>query len=148
MRVEEAILVRLLSLSPVTAITSTRWFLLKLPQSVVYPAGRVQCVDEQVPMHLRGPVGTNSARVQVDMYVNEATSGMNPYTRLGQLADAVEGDGLGPNASGLLGWKGDIGSPAFRVLGIFRAGDYGVRYDAEELKVLTRTHDYFVHWTS
>lgn len=146
MTVEEAIIARILTLSPVTALTSTRWWLLKLPQSPVYPAGRVQLIDDPEGYHLRGPDGTTRARVQVDMYVDEHKAlslGRNPYDLLAEIADAVDGDGKGPDATGLSGWHGDIGSPAFHIQGCFRI-DRGVRYDPEELQVLTMSQDYYV----
>lgn len=149
MVVEEAVIARVLSLSAVTTITGTRWWLIRLPQRPVYPAGRVTLIDEVVPFHLRGPVGTNAARIQVDLYVDEATAaaaGVNPYAQISALSEAVQGNGLGPQATGLLGWKGTIGSPAFRVLGVFRSAELGIRYDPDELKVLTKTHEYVVHW--
>ena len=152
MTVDEAVMTRLLALPAVTAITGTRLWMVKLPDRPIYPAGRIAFISEERPFAQRGPInGGQWARVQVDLYIDVATAQaahVNPYTQLSALSEAVDGDGLGPSASGLLGWIGAVGSPPFRVRGIFRAAEYPVRWDADELQVLTRTHDYYVHWAA
>jgi len=141
--VEEAVRARVLSLATVVAIASTRVWMQQLPQSPIYPAVRVTFIDDPTVYHLRGPQGTTPARVQVDCYAKRA-SGVDTYTQVTDLHAAVDGDGLGTQASGLSGFIGDIGSPPFQIKGCFARGRATPRYDAEELNVLTLTTDYIV----
>jgi hypothetical protein len=142
MTVEEAIRARILMLSAVTAVVGTRVWLDKLPQSPIYPCARVQLIDDPASYHLRGPDGTTRARVQVDAYAKEGAGG-DPYGQVTALAAAINGNGLGDSATGLSGWRGVIGSPAFEVTGCFRI-DRTRRYDPEELRILTMSQDYYV----
>jgi hypothetical protein len=149
MTVEQAILARVLSLSTVRAITADRWWLTIYPQQPTTPAGRVQLVDDPAGYHLRGPDGTRRARVQVDTQVSEAAAAnlaVNPYNLLTDLHGALEGDGKGPQASGLSGWVGEVGSPPFLIRGCFTIERRGPRYDPEELQTLTMSQDYYVWW--
>lgn len=149
MTVEEAVLARVMALPAVQALTADRWWLTMYPQRPTLPAGRVQLIDDPSGYHLRGPEGTRRARVQVDTQVDDASAAglnLNPYAVLTTLADAIEGDGEGPNASGLSGWYGDLGSPAFLVRGCFQIDRRGPRFDPEELKTLTMSLDYHVWW--
>jgi hypothetical protein len=138
---EEAVVARLESLTPVTALVGDRIYLHMLPEGAAYPAVRVQLVAEDSEYHIRGQVAMKSARVQVDHYTHE-TSGVDAYAALATLAAAIDGDGNGTAATGLSGWKGSIGSPAFDVSGCFRVMRMGPRYDEDELQVLTMTQDY------
>lgn len=142
MTVEQAIWTRVLALSPVTALVSTRVYLERLPQSPTYPAVRVQEVDDPSSYHLRGPQRLGKARVQVDAFAAEA-SGVDPYASGAALAAAIHGDGFGASATGLSGWIGSIGSPAFEVLGCFRV-DRRRSYDPDELRLVTMSLDYYV----
>lgn len=142
MTVEEAVRTRVAALAAVTAIVGARVYLDALPQSPVYPAVRVQMIDDGASFHLRGPVGTKAARVQVDAYAREA-SGADPYAQAALLASAIEGDGQGPAATGLSGWVGELGSPPFSVAGAFRVARTR-RFDPEELRVVTMSQDFIV----
>ena len=142
MRVETAILTRLVGLAPVTALAGTRVYLDVLPQAPTYPCVRVSLIDELPAYHARGPVGVRWARVQVDAFAAVA-SGVDPYDQAEVLAEAIEGDGAGPAASGLSGWIGEIGSPALSVLGVFRATRTRL-YDPDELRVVTMSQDFIV----
>lgn len=116
----------------------------KLPQDATFPAVRVQWIDDVVDQHLRGPQPPRS-RVQVDAYVAEASSS-DPWDDIRTLADAIHGDGLGDNASGLFGWRGELGSPAIRVENvelIFRGRPL---YEGDEIRLLRIQQDYRVHW--
>jgi hypothetical protein len=84
---EIAVRARLVATSAVTALVSTRIYTLKLPDTVTYPAIRVQLIDEPQRKHLRGPDGLTRARVQVDVYEREAAT--NAYGSLLGIADAV-----------------------------------------------------------
>lgn len=143
MTVEQAIRLRVSALPAVVAIASTRVYLDKLPQTPTYPAIRVQLVDEPGGVHLRGPDGLLRARVQVDHFVDEAASGSDPYADVEALEAATRGDGKGTAATGLSGWKGQVGSPPFVVRGCFRTNRLR-RYDPDELRVLTMSVDYIV----
>ncbi len=142
MTVEEAICARVEGLADVVAIAGTRVYLDKAPQGTAYPVVVVQLVDDVNFYHLRGPYGLQRARVQVDGYVQEV-SGLDAYAVAAELADAINGDGLGPNASGLSGWHGQVGSPGISVQGCFRI-DRTRYYEAEEVQHVRIRQDYYV----
>lgn len=144
MNPEQAVLARIQQLSAVTAIIGTRAYLLVLPQSPTYPAVRVQLIDDMETQHLRGPEGLATARVQVDAYA-KVQSGANPYTTASALMEVIHGDGLGPVASGVYGWKGDIGSPPFRIKNC-RPMRFSKDFDPEELNIVTVSRDYLVDY--
>lgn len=131
--------VRLAAISAVTALVSTRIYGLKVRQGSDRPYVRVQRISRSEPFHARGPIGIKEARVQVDCVAN---------TKLvaEQLIDAVHGDGLGDTASGLSGWKGEIGSPAVVVRGIFPLDD-AEDFTSEELEIFRMRRDYRVVWS-
>lgn len=141
MTAEETVRAILLTLSPLTALVGTRISLDKLPQSPTYPCVRVTLVTEQAMYHLRGGEQKRSALVQVDAYARE-NSGVDPYALVAAVADAVHGDDAG---SGLSGWTGPVGSPGPVVQGIFRV-DRRRFYDPDELRVVTMSQDYQVHF--
>lgn len=143
MTVEQAIVARVAAIGAVQAMVGSRVYLVKLPQSPVYPSVRVFRVDVIEGQHLRGPDGNARARVQIDAYTQQR-SGVDPNQQVLNLAAAIHGDGLGPNASGVSGWIGGIGSPPFEILNCRPAGQFGPRFDAEELNTLTLSLDYFV----
>ncbi len=138
MTVEDAIVTRLLAVSPVTALVGARVYLEKLPQTPTYPCVRVQLIDEQESYHLRGG-GLKTARIQVDAFAKEQ-SGVSPYALAAAVADAIQGDDDG---SGLSGWTGTVGSPGLSVQ-VCRRLDRRQLYDPEELRVITMSQDYQV----
>lgn len=132
---------RLLALSAVTAIASTRVYVDKLPQHPTYPAVLVQLVHEPTDYHLRGGL-RDRARIQVDAYVSE-TSGADAYDQVNDLADAIHGDDAG---SGLSAWAGEIaGTPPLTITGILRI-DRARGYEPAELRLLRQRQDYWVHF--
>lgn len=136
---------RVAGLSPVTALASSRVYLDQMPQSPQYPCVRVQLVDDLSAYHLRGPNGRGTARVQVDAFSKKA-SGVDPYQGASDLADAINGNGLGANASGLSGFVGTIGgSPGVEILGCFTI-DRRRQFDPDELNVVTVSQDYRVEY--
>lgn len=145
MTVEEVVAARVASLTAVIALVSTRVFLDKLPASVAFPAVVVQLVDDLDGFHLRGKNKPQRARVQVDAYAHES-SGVDPYAQVTALADAIDGDGKGPAATGLSGWKGHVGSPPVVIHGCFRTSRLR-RYDPDELNLLRMSQDYIVSYT-
>lgn len=136
---------RLLEMAAVTALVGTRIRDLKLRQGEAQAGAiRVQGVGALQTMHLRGSVTLVRARVQVDSYAPE-TSGVDPYALAASIAAAAHGDGAG---SGLCGFVGTVGgSPGVDVTSILPAPE-GPReeYDAEELRVVRISRDYFVKW--
>ena len=136
MTVDTAIRERLLSLTPVTTLVSTRIYCVILPQGFNSPAIRVQRIGQLEEMHLRGPINVFRARVQVD-------SVGRTKAEVDAVDMAVQGDGLGSNATGLKGFKGNIGSPAFVIRAIVPA-DVRDMYDAEELRQYKVMRDFFV----
>lgn len=139
---EEAVAARVLDISAVTALVSTRVYIDKLPQQPTYPAVLVQLVHEPSDdaEHLRGGA-RRKARVQVDAYEAE-TNGGDAYTTVNTLADAIRGDDAG---SGLSGWVGSIGSPPFRVTAI-RFIERVRAYEPAEFRLLRQRQDYWIHF--
>lgn len=88
MSAEIAVRTRLLATSAVTALVSTRVYLMRLPDPVTFPAIRVQLVDDPQMKHLRGPLGITGARVQVDVYDEETAT--DPYGSVNEISQAVE----------------------------------------------------------
>lgn len=75
MTVEQALCDRLLADAGVSAVVGSRGYVLKLPQSPMFPAIRVQKISGQEPSHLRGGSRTTTVRVQVDALAAEASGG-------------------------------------------------------------------------
>jgi hypothetical protein len=94
---------RLLACAPVTALVSTRVYALVIPEQPTLPAIRVQRISQDQPMHLRGPIGMYTARVQVDSIATTKAAA-------DALDAAVLGNCLGSEATGLGGWYGTISS--------------------------------------
>ena len=88
MKIEQAVVDHLETVTPVTALVGARIYQVKLRQGTAYPAIRVQVIDDVKPYHLRGEINLRTARVQVDSYHNE--SGADPYGTLATVSDAVE----------------------------------------------------------
>ena len=65
--VGKAIRTRLLSVSAVTNLVSTRIYPLTLPQGVTMPAVRYQRISGNSDPHIRGTTGTATARLQFDI---------------------------------------------------------------------------------
>lgn len=137
---EQAVLERLLSLAPVTALVGTRIRQLKLRQGETLPAVRVQLVDDLTSAHLRGGTGQYVARVQVDAFAAES-SGSDPYASVTSVADAIHGDDAG---SALSGWAGD--GEDIKIHACHRA-DRAVSYDGDELRQVRCRQDYLLHWS-
>lgn len=137
---------RLEDISALTALVSTRIFASHLPQGVTYPALLVRFVGENVDQHLRGRIGLQKDRVQVDAYALEM-SGSDPYGVANAVADAVKGDGLGSDATGLFGWIGTVGGspPTARVRNVELLGRFE-DYDPAEQRLVRVSRDYRVHW--
>jgi hypothetical protein len=141
--VDTAIRLRLLGLTAVTDLVQAaggwaRIYTVILPQGVLLPAIRIQRVGQIEPMHFRGPVNVYQARVQVDS-VGASKESADAVDM------AVQGDGLGNDATGLKGFKGSIGSPPFIIRAILPA-DVRETYDAEELRQYKIQRDFFVHF--
>lgn len=138
MTVETAIALRILSLTGISALVSDRVRVLKLRQGE-RSGVRVQQVSENEPFHHRGTVGVLACRVQVDSVAPE-NSGVDPYAVANQIDALIKGDGAG---SGLAGFSGAIGSPAFEVLSILPV-DVKREYDADAVGIVKVMRDYRV----
>ena len=136
---------RLLLVSAVTALVSTRVYVLTFGQSQTWPAVRVVMVSEPLIKSVAGETALAQTRVQVDS-VTAVGSGGNPYTAAIALADAIHGDGSFASPTGLEHWRGSLGSPAYEVKGIGRL-DRAVSYDAGPPRVIRVRQDYEV-WTA
>ena len=138
MTVAEAVRERLLDCAAVTALVSTRVWKDVLPQKPTLPAIRVTRISQVEPMHMRGPVGVNVARVQVDSIATTKASAE-------AIDEAVNGDGLGAGATGARGWVGSLGSPAFDICAVLPAGVHDSYTDAE-FRQWRVTRDFMVHY--
>lgn len=136
---EEAVAVRLLDISAVTARVSTRVYLDTLPQGPEYPLVLVQLVHEPSDYHLRGGL-RDRGRVQVDAYWQDE-SGVDAAGEVLALAEAINGDDAG---SGLSGWRGDVGSPALTITGIRRI--IRVREYEPDKRLRRQRQDFWVHF--
>jgi hypothetical protein len=133
-----AIRARLLAMSPVTSLVASRVWTGILPQEPAVPAAVVTEISEVPGTHLRGPMATTESRVQVDAWATTKASA-------DALAEAINGDGLGSSATGLRGWVGSLGSPAFDVQAIL-PGDARTEYFADEKRLWRVSRDYRVFW--
>ena len=139
---EEAVAERIRALPAVTAMVGTRVWLVTIPQSPVMPCVRVQGISQiDEGPHTRGAGGVGWARVQVDAIANTTTGG-NGYTVVRQLTEAIHGNGRGPDATGLLGWKGAIGD--LTITGIFAILDGVAEFEPAELQQIRIRRDYQV----
>ncbi len=107
-----------------TALVSQRVWKDVLPQKPVLPAVRVQRISQMEPVHSRGPIGLNKARVQVDSIATTKAVAE-------QIDAAVNGDGLGTYASGLRFWIGSVGSPPMEIVAVIPDGVREGYTDAE-----------------
>jgi hypothetical protein len=139
--VAEAVIARLLSLTAVTNLVSTRVYQLKLPQKVSYPAIRVQRIDTVELGHLRGTGAKFRSRIQVDS-VSSENAVADPLTAALAVDAAAHGPGDG---SALAGWKGQVGSssPAFAVAAVLPL-DVREFYVPNELLEVGVSRDYEV----
>ena len=147
MTVVEAVRARLLSLTPVTSRVSTRIYPVVIPQSNnLWPAIKLQQIGKVEFMHLRGSSKVFRARIQVD-YVVDVDTADDWYADAHAGSDAAHGDGQFESATGLCGWRGDIGSPAFRITGIIpeAAGPREVREDDGDQRRF-RVHRDYLTW--
>lgn len=138
MTVETAIATRILSLTGISALVGDRVRAVALRQGE-RSGVRIQQVSEVEPFHLRGSGGLVTCRVQVDS-VAPVSSGVDAYAVANQIDALIKGDGAG---SGLSGWAGSIGSPAFEVLAIFPV-DVKREYDAGAVGIVKVMRDYLV----
>jgi hypothetical protein len=102
----------------------------------------VSQIDEG--LHQRGSGGVGWARVQVDAIANVTTGG-NGYTTVRNLTEVLHGNGRGPSATGLLGWKGTIGP--LTITGIFSILDAVAEITPDAVNQIRMRRDYQV-WFS
>lgn len=151
MTVEEAMLERILAISAVAALVSTRAYPLLLPQHPELPAIRVQLVNAGRSYHLRGQTNHGNDLLQVDSYA-ERRSGTDPFADASDLADAIQGD-WNPNdppsaeAPGLSGWRGRAGGspPTYQIDGVFFVNRRSM-FEPNEFRLVRISTDYRVIW--
>lgn len=139
---EEAIRDRLLAISAVTTLVGTRIYQLTLPQSVTWPAIRVQLISLPIEGTVDGKCSLGIARVQVDAFV-DVEAETNPYTAAIALADAIHGNGLSASPTGLHNWGGAVGSPPVTVKRAARL-DRDVTYEVDAQRLIRVRQDYQV----
>lgn len=144
----DAVRERLLAISPLTALVGDRVFAMVIRQGEKRASVRYQFIDENAMQHQRGPVGVRTSRLQTDAFAT-VEPGATPLTAVEAVADAVNGDGLGENATGMFGFIGDIGgSPAeYRILNVRRAMKRGPLYEYDNEVIRLRVQqDYLIDW--
>ena len=145
-RIEMAIADRVAGLAPVVAIAGARVYLDRLPQSPTYPCVRVELVDDLAHDAPAGPGGPGHRAHPGRRLRRSQVSGADPYQVASDLADAIEGDGLGDGASGCRVSRHDRRqSRAARCWG-FPDRSAGAEYDPDELRVITISQDYRVEY--
>ena len=148
MTIHDALRERALDITPLTALIGQRVYPAKLTQGERRPSVVFQCFRAGQGQHLRGPVGIQETRLQADVYVDEASSD-DPFSDANAIMEALYGDGLGPTASGLFGFVGDLGgSPAtLRILNVADVLTRGPLSDQDNEVVRVRLQqDFLVHW--
>jgi hypothetical protein len=137
---------RLLAMAPLTSLVGQRVFELVLPQNEKRTAVRFFVMGAPRPTHRRGPVNHFSQRVQVDSYV--PIGGIDPLGEVKAIADAVMGDGLGDDATGLSGWRGSlVGSPdTLHVFDVEVTDDGQGMVEMDEIRRVRIRQEYRVHW--
>lgn len=144
MTVMEAVRTRLLAIAPLVALIGARAYALTFPESPTFPAVRLQQIGRTEFMGLSGSLGLYRARIQVDVVASTSDSA-DPYETATAVWAALHGDGHGAAATGLNGWRGDVGgSPAFRITGVLPDIGPIESFEAEELSQVRVTHDYLV----
>lgn len=147
MRIGDAVKTRLLDITPLEALVGTRVFELTLPQNERRAAVRFQMIGTLHQRHFKGPINQYDQRCQVDSYV--PATGTDPISYVHAIGDAVLGDGLGLEATGLAGWAGIVGASPDTPIHIFNVevlndGDQTYEND-EQLRVRLR-QEYRIHW--
>jgi hypothetical protein len=144
---EPALLSRLLSISALNQLVSSRIYALVLPQNERRAAVRYQVQGAPLEQHLRGPGGFTMTPVQIDSYVPLSTVDALFVCR--QMADAIKGDGLGDSASGLWGWIGTAGgsSPeSIEVSQVELLSDGDALYESDAILRVRVRQLYRMHW--
>jgi hypothetical protein len=124
---------RMMDLSAVTALVSSRVYVQVLPQRPTLPAVRLQKIDEQQGMQFRGSIGVVRARVQVDAVSTTREASL-------EIDQAIAGTGDG---TGLIGWRGTVASPSEEILAILPS-NVTEQYDADDLNQFKVIRDYIV----
>ena len=141
MTADTAIRARLLTLTPVTALVSTRITTGRWHQSPSLPAIRVAFIDEPTLMQLRGTIALWRTRIQVDAKASEKVSGLDAKDLANDVMDAVSGDFDGGVATGLTGFAGDAGDLSIAsIIALERRENFM----ADEFKEWIVTQDFFV----
>ena len=136
MTVVAAVVTRIESLAAVVALAGSRISATHIDQDSEMPAVGVYLVGKIWGQHLRGPDNIKTARIQVD---SVATT----KAEADELAIAVRGDGLGPQATGLLGFKGRLLSPGFEFEAV-RFGGERESYEAPPVRQYRVQIDYLI----
>lgn len=141
----EVVRARILAISAVTALVGSRVYSVIFPESVTWPAVRVQDIGQVEDLHLRGAVGAIRGRVQVDV-ISGVRNGVSSLQEAKTVMALIHGDGggSGNTPSGLNAWSGSVGSPAIQV-DLIEPVDYRERFEAEEIKAWMISRDYRAH---
>lgn len=141
MTAAELVRQRILAVSAVTALVSTRVYTTIAKRGATPPYVIVRDIDDFEGAHLRGTDGVIQARVQVDAVMTTKT-GADAHAVCRNVLAACDGDGAG---AGLAGFAGDLGgSPGVPVLGILPGRMVPPRVVLEEQEVLLLGRDYRV----
>jgi hypothetical protein len=140
--VEQALVERLLATTAVAALVSTRIYRMRLPQQPTLPAVRVQRISRvEDEYHLRGRANRFRSRIQVDVFASEYDA-QNPDPLGTQAAVLAAIDGALAGAAFV-----DGGSPPSIRVQLITPANETEGYDAEELRQVKGSQDYFVTWS-
>jgi hypothetical protein len=137
---------RLLAIAPLTALVGQRVFEVVLPQNEKRPAVRFLVLGAPRPTHRRGPVNHLLQRVQVDSY--QPIGPINPLADANAIAAAVLGNGLGDQATGLAGWRGELGGspPQLHIVDVDVTNDGQATIEMDEIRRVRIRQEYRVCW--
>lgn len=129
----ELVRTRLLALSAVTALVSTRVYLFAIPATSLFPAIRVQRISEVQSAHLRGVGAVMQERVQVDAFADTLSAAL-------AIDAAAQGAG---NGTALSGFTGTVSGES--VLSV-RPVAVRENFDPAEQQRYRVSRDYMVTW--
>lgn len=138
--ITEALRTKILTLTAVTVLASTRVYLLHFPPVIIFPAVRLQQIGEVEEVHLRGTVTLRRARVQIDAVSTEEASA-SLYCAAADLSDAIHGSVIGGAATGLVGFQGTVdGVDIASIIAL----DRRETYDPTARRMVVVSRDYWV----
>jgi hypothetical protein len=137
---ETAFLARMMEVAPDDA---DRMYLGKGPQQPVLPVAIVLLIDDIRDSHLRGGQWHGRARIQLDVYMAEA-SDVDSYAEANTFYERLHGV---EDGSALAGYRGHVGgTPGGMFIEEIRRLDRQSLYEPDEMRLVRIRADYFVYY--